>query len=560
MFCLFDFDRLEASEVAAHLRLAVAFAPTPAVEQPSSGEAFDVLEEAEDWAADCCWGSTAPCRRGGRVPVRGQVRRLEPQAKLGRQPKPLDRWCSLAAALLRRENGLGPGLRRRRLWRADAKRCKVSSSSRDEPAFTPKRERCQRSPFTWVGCEEQHDTDLRRQHVQCKVSSISTCVDELCIKELQHSRVPAMLEPGDRIGKRWGLLVTRKLRSERRRSSQAQRLVPSALQIRLWAHLHGTSVAHRTIEQRRMQLLHAPPPYELTLSYQHQSTEMMQQWRREKRLHSRWCRFLVQVYKRHRHEVRSSALRSVVDVRSYSRARDCRKSGGKGAGTGAGEGRGKGGGKGGGVAAPAAVLAQGDATEGDAPWGGVAARVEDEEFLASQLGLDIATYRMLLELEQREIQPEDYDLLGRLDESVKPATLSSEQVLLFPTEVYHEGGVALQDVCATSFGLDFWRLPLLSHGDDEVVDVGDHCYGVDFWKMPVATLDEGDDRCDAPLDSVMSSGGSTCGVCLGEFEDGDELRLLPCGHRFHRDCIDQWLLQSSTVCPVDKRDLRQGAC
>ncbi|KAG0472131.1 hypothetical protein HPP92_016677 [Vanilla planifolia] len=41
-----------------------------------------------------------------------------------------------------------------------------------------------------------------------------------------------------------------------------------------------------------------------------------------------------------------------------------------------------------------------------------------------------------------------------------------------------------------------------------------------------------------------------CAVCLCEFSDDDKLRLLPiCGHAFHLDCIDTWLLSNST-CPL----------
>ncbi|KAK1293566.1 RING-H2 finger protein ATL46 [Acorus calamus] len=41
-----------------------------------------------------------------------------------------------------------------------------------------------------------------------------------------------------------------------------------------------------------------------------------------------------------------------------------------------------------------------------------------------------------------------------------------------------------------------------------------------------------------------------CAVCLCEFSDEDKLRLLPlCGHAFHLDCIDTWLLSNST-CPL----------
>ncbi|CAJ1942043.1 unnamed protein product [Sphenostylis stenocarpa] len=50
---------------------------------------------------------------------------------------------------------------------------------------------------------------------------------------------------------------------------------------------------------------------------------------------------------------------------------------------------------------------------------------------------------------------------------------------------------------------------------------------------------EGDDDEDA-----------TCAVCLGEFEEGEELRTLPeCMHSFHVTCIDTWL-SSHPSCPV----------
>ncbi|XP_061991451.1 RING-H2 finger protein ATL46-like [Rosa rugosa] len=41
-----------------------------------------------------------------------------------------------------------------------------------------------------------------------------------------------------------------------------------------------------------------------------------------------------------------------------------------------------------------------------------------------------------------------------------------------------------------------------------------------------------------------------CPVCLCEFTEKDQLRLLPlCSHAFHIDCIDTWLLSNST-CPL----------
>ncbi|KAI4382589.1 hypothetical protein MLD38_008535 [Melastoma candidum] len=46
-----------------------------------------------------------------------------------------------------------------------------------------------------------------------------------------------------------------------------------------------------------------------------------------------------------------------------------------------------------------------------------------------------------------------------------------------------------------------------------------------------------------------------CAVCLCEFTEQDKLRLLPsCGHAFHIECIDTWLLSNST-CPLCRGSL-----
>lgn len=46
----------------------------------------------------------------------------------------------------------------------------------------------------------------------------------------------------------------------------------------------------------------------------------------------------------------------------------------------------------------------------------------------------------------------------------------------------------------------------------------------------------------------------SCTICLGDYEDGEELVKLPCGHTYHSECIGAWTAEHSK-CPLCNLDL-----
>ncbi|KAL2899873.1 RING-H2 finger protein ATL73 [Bienertia sinuspersici] len=53
-------------------------------------------------------------------------------------------------------------------------------------------------------------------------------------------------------------------------------------------------------------------------------------------------------------------------------------------------------------------------------------------------------------------------------------------------------------------------------------------------------------------------GDAECPICLGEFIDGEKVRVLPkCNHRFHVSCIDTWL-GSHSSCPNCRHSLLEA--
>lgn len=56
---------------------------------------------------------------------------------------------------------------------------------------------------------------------------------------------------------------------------------------------------------------------------------------------------------------------------------------------------------------------------------------------------------------------------------------------------------------------------------------------------------------DTPTERVLPLEDAECCICISAYDDGAELRELPCRHHFHSACIDKWLYMNAT-CPLCK--------
>lgn len=63
---------------------------------------------------------------------------------------------------------------------------------------------------------------------------------------------------------------------------------------------------------------------------------------------------------------------------------------------------------------------------------------------------------------------------------------------------------------------------------------------------------------DPPKEHVVQPEDAECCICVSPYDDGAELRGLPCNHHFHLDCIEKWL-QINATCPLCKFSITESS-
>ena len=217
---------------------------------------------------------------------------------------------------------------------------------------------------------------------------------------------------------------------------------------------------------------------------------------------------------------------------------------------------------------------------------------------AERCGVDLATYATLLELQHRDITPEDYDLLQELDSKTKKRVFSQAMIdERFPAwPVPSEGPILppanpenayasrarnlLGDLSGGGGEDEDGTQPLLQCGECAGGNGnGNNSFALEYGTSPSTVPLQSDDEdgggspsspgpsgyggaSSSSQDGIVGGGDGEeaaeegdeeprCSICLDPFLPGQFLRSLPCKHFFHVNCIDEWLTTSSRCCPED---------
>ncbi|KAJ7554023.1 hypothetical protein O6H91_06G123000 [Diphasiastrum complanatum] len=129
-----------------------------------------------------------------------------------------------------------------------------------------------------------------------------------------------------------------------------------------------------------------------------------------------------------------------------------------------------------------------------------------------------------------------------MNEAINEQMLMLEATILF-------GGIGLQDQHSD------WRLDVDNMSYEELLalgeQIGDVCTGLSEEVISQKLKTSDYVHHDTIATSVFQETEVKCCVCQEEYQEGEELGGLECGHNYHAACIKQWLVQKN-LCPVCK--------
>ena len=151
------------------------------------------------------------------------------------------------------------------------------------------------------------------------------------------------------------------------------------------------------------------------------------------------------------------------------------------------------------------------------------------------------TMEQVMELGERDITPEDFELLSRLDEQpsiIKPGLLSGRKIEAIVrscrVRLSAGGGAAkVRCFCGAAAAAAAKRRGRC----EDRPETEDHGSGKG-----------GGEEQEVELPSC--SEWPECSVCLDELTADDETLLLPCQHFFHCACLRTWLEKYGNKCPM----------
>lgn len=143
----------------------------------------------------------------------------------------------------------------------------------------------------------------------------------------------------------------------------------------------------------------------------------------------------------------------------------------------------------------------------------------------------------------------------------EPTTLSEEQVKSLPTIEYGKAD-DVNDIVQKYLSVFKNKQP--ENDDQEDVEAGGKVKQVKGIENGVPITEEKNNDEEVAMNNTDSSefvkaaydSCISCSICICEFEEGEELRLLPtCGHIFHTECILPWLTEKKNSCPLCQREV-----